>query len=187
MPGPLPKAQKLVPMGRPCTKLLRKIEMDRVGGRPIDHLCWRAPRQGCLFRPLPDSQRGAGPSHSALVSDISGPVLSAGICILWDCFQKKWPIHWPNSLKRERGGGLFCLLQIFFKAGIDPMAIFCGTLASNIYQESLCLHEMTIWYCIWYKTIFLLPGFTLQHIVYYTTEWFWGLSHGNWRHSPKPT
>lgn len=41
--------------------------------------------------------------------------------------------------------------------------------------------------CIWYKTIFLLPGFTLQHIVYYTAEWFGGLSRGNWRHSPKPT
>lgn len=46
----------------------------------------------------------------------------------------------------ERGGGgeLFCLLQIFFKARINPTAIFCGTLASNLYQESLCLHEMTI-------------------------------------------
>lgn len=35
---------------------------------------------------------------------------------------------------------------------------FCDTSASNLYQESLCLHEMTIWYCIWYKTIFCYWG-----------------------------
>lgn len=89
----------------------------------------------------------------------------------------------------ERGGvgNYFVFYKFFFKARINPTAIFCGTLASNLYQESLCLHEMTIWYCIWYKTIFLLPGFTLQHIVYCTAEWFGGLSHGNRRHSPKPT
>lgn len=46
----------------------------------------------------------------------------------------------------ERGGGgdSFVFYTFFFKAGTNPTAIFHGTLASDLYQESLCLHEMTI-------------------------------------------
>lgn len=147
----------------------------------------KGPEAGCLFQPLPGSQGGAHPS-----------ILLWFLTFLVRCFLQEYAYCGTASKRsdrfteptawRERGGGeLFCLLQIVFKARINLTAVFCGTLASNLYQESLCLHEMTIWYCIWYKTIFLLPGFTLQHIVYCTAEWFGGLSRGNRRHSPKPT
>lgn len=59
------------------------------------------------------------------------------------------PKEVTNSLTQqleERGGvgNYFVFYKFFFKARINPTAIFCGTLASNLYQESLCLHEMTI-------------------------------------------
>lgn len=50
-----------------------------------------------------------------------------------------------NSLGGDQGTLVFYkFLIFFFKQGLIPRPFFCGTLASNLYQESLCLHEMTI-------------------------------------------
>lgn len=81
---------------------------------------------------------GAHPCHSASVPAISGLVLPAGISTLWE---GPLPKEVANLLTQQLGGGLF---DFYKKAGINSMAIFCGTLAANLYQESLCLHEMTI-------------------------------------------
>lgn len=50
-----------------------------------------------------------------------------------------------NSPGGDQGTLVFYkFLIFFFKQGLIPRPFFCGTLASNLYQESLCLHEMTI-------------------------------------------
>lgn len=67
---------------------------------------------------------GASPSRSALVSDTPGLVLPAGMCTVGLLPKEVTDSLTQQLEEREGGGGLFCLLQIFFKAGVNPMAIF---------------------------------------------------------------
>lgn len=87
---------------------------------------------------------GAGPNRSALVSDMPGLVLSAGMCTVGLLPEEVTESLTQQLEEREGGGDYFVFYKFFLKQGLTPRPFFCGTLASNLYQESLCLHEMTI-------------------------------------------
>lgn len=87
---------------------------------------------------------GASPSRSALVSDTPGLVLPAGMCTVGLLPKEVTDSLTQQLEEREGGGDYFVFYKFFLKQGLTPWPFFCGTLASNLYQESLCLHEMTI-------------------------------------------
>ncbi|KAF6084362.1 hypothetical protein HJG60_008633 [Phyllostomus discolor] len=111
-PGFPPRARKLVPMER----LVYQASAEHLNGRSM-----AAGRQtaragglcGGSVRPASARQPGADPNRSALVSDMPGLVLSAGMCTV-GLLPKEVTDSLTQQLEEREGGGTILSFTNFF-------------------------------------------------------------------------